>query len=98
MTLRATRTGYVSLSHDQNQEILMTGMYLPEYCVGDSTCSGRAIAEIPDLESWEIKTQIAEIDRGHIEVGQDVEITVIAVPDGRFHGKIKLIGGTSGTP
>jgi len=98
MTLRASREGYVSVAANMNTNVLMTGMVFPELRVGDATRAGLAVAEIPDLESWEVRAQISELDRGHVEVGQDVDIAVIAVPDRKFHGRIQLIGGTTGYP
>ncbi len=56
------------------------------------------IAEIPDLKNWELSPSIGELDRGHIAVGQAVEIRVIALPFRRFHGHVKNIGGTTGPP
>jgi len=99
MTLRASRDGYVSVApNQQSSGMFYVGMTFPEFQVGDTTRAGLAVAEIPDLESWEVRAQLSELDRGHIEVGQDVEITVVAVPDTAFHGKINLIGGTTGYP
>jgi len=98
MILRAKRGGYVSVAQNQSQNMMYPGMQLPEHRVGDTTRAGRPVAQIPDLESWVVSVQVAELDRGHVEIGQDVDITVIAVPDQQFHGKVQLIGGTTGSP
>jgi len=96
MTLRAGRAGYVSVAaNQQSSGFLMIGMVFPELRVGDTTRAGLAVAEIPDLESWEVRANISELDRGHVEIGQESKMTVIAVPDHEFHGKIQLIGGTT---
>ena len=33
-----------------------------------------------------------ELDRGHMTIGDKVAITVIAIPDHKFHGKVKTLG------
>jgi len=57
-----------------------------------------AVAQIPDLENWEGSARVAELDRGHLAVGQEAEITVIAQPERKFRGRIKSFGGTTGPP
>jgi HlyD family secretion protein len=98
MTLRAKRSGYVSLKPNMSGNFFFTGMDLPAYQVGDSARPGIAIAEIPDLSNWEVSANIGEPDRGHLEVGDKAEVAVIAVPHRIFNGHIKDIGGTTGLP
>jgi hypothetical protein len=97
MTLRAKSEGYVALQ--QNDEgNLRWGMYLPPYQVGDIARPGKAVAQMPDLSSWEATARIGELDRGHIAEGQAAELSVIAIPAAKLRGKIKSIGGTTGPP
>jgi hypothetical protein len=96
MTLRAHRSGYVSVKQNSSGNFFFTGMKLPFYQVGDPVRPGMAIAEIPDLKNWELAANIGELDRGHLAVNDKVEITIIAVPARRFHGHIKELGGTTG--
>jgi multidrug efflux pump subunit AcrA (membrane-fusion protein) len=97
MTLRAKASGYVAVQ--QNDEgNLRWGMYLPPYQVGDIARPGKAVAQIPDMSSWEATARISELDRGHIAEGQPAEISVVALPGKRLQGKIKTIGGTTGPP
>jgi len=56
------------------------------------------VAQIPDLDHWEVSAQIAESDRGHLSIGQSSEIRVVALPGKVFHGRIKDLGGTAGSP
>ncbi len=96
MTIKANRTGYVAIQ--QNDEgNLRWGMYLPPYQVGDIARPGKAVAQIPDLSSWEATARIGELDRGHIAEGQAAELSVIAIPGATLHGKINSIG-TTGPP
>jgi hypothetical protein len=63
---------------------------------GDTVRSGMAVAQIPDLKSWEVAATVGELDRGHLEVGQKVTIRVVALAGREFAGHVKNIGGTSG--
>lgn len=98
MTLRAHRSGYVSLKQNTSGNFFIFGMTLPLYQVGDQVRPGMAVAEIPDLKNWELSANIGELDRGHLAVGEKVAITVIAVPDRTFSGHVKELGGTMGPP
>jgi hypothetical protein len=59
---------------------------------------GVAIAEIPDLRSWEVHAKMGELDRGHLSPAQPVEVSVIALPGKKFSGKVIDLGGTAGPP
>ncbi len=98
MTLKANRDGYVSIDQNQGEGIVFWGMSLPPYQVGDSVRPGMAVAEIPDLKYWEIEANIGELDRGHIAIGDVVDVLIIAVPDQKFTGHVKDVGGTTGPP
>ena len=97
MTLRAHRAGYVSVRKNTSTNFYFTGMVLPLLQLGDTVNPGMAVAEIPDLASFEIAANIAELDRGHLTVGDSVNIKVVAVPWRAFTGHIKDIGGTTGS-
>jgi HlyD family secretion protein len=96
MTLRAHRSGYISVAQNTSGNFFFGGMVLPLYQVGDTVRPGMKVAEIPDLKNWELAANIGELDRGHLAAGDKVAITVIAVPDRKFHGHIKDLGGTTG--
>ena len=97
MTLKAKSSGYVAIQ--QNDEgNLRWGMYMPPYQVGDSPRPGKAVAQIPDLSSWEATARIGELDRGHIAEGQSAEAEVVPIPGRTLKGRIKTIGGTTGPP
>ncbi len=98
MTLRAHRSGYVAVKQNMSGNFFFTGMELPFYQVGDQVRPGMAIVEIPDLHNWEVGANIAELDRGHLAIGDKVTVTAIAVPHRVFKGHVKDIGGTSGMP
>lgn len=97
MTLTAQASGYVAIQ--QNDEgMIRWGMYLPPYQVGDMARPGKAVAQIPDLGSWEATARIGELDRGHLAVGQKADLSVVALHSRKSGGRIKTIGGTTGPP
>ncbi|MEO8129068.1 MAG: efflux RND transporter periplasmic adaptor subunit [Bryobacteraceae bacterium] len=97
MTLKAKTTGYVARQQNTDGNFNW-GSYLPALQVGDNVRAGMGVAQIPDLHSWEAVARIMELDRGHLAVGQEAGIVVVAMPDKKFAGKIKSIGGTTGPP
>jgi HlyD family secretion protein len=97
LTLKAKSEGYVALMSNSDGN-WMWGTMLPTFKVGDIVRAGVALAQIPDLKSWEVSTQIGELDRGHLSEGQPAVLTVVALPGRTFRGKVKNIGGTQGPP
>lgn len=98
MSLTAPAEGYISLQQNTNTNFFFMGMQLPSFQVGDTVRPGQAVAQIPDLASWEITAKIGEQDRGHLNVGQGAEIQVVGVPGRKFKGSVKNLGGTFGPP
>lgn len=98
MTIKAPADGYVNVERNTNTNFYYTGMILPMFQVGDQVRPGMAVAQIPDLNSWDVSAQIAETDRGHLSIGQLAEIRVIALPGRKFAAKVKDLGGTTGPP
>lgn len=96
MTLRAKRAGYISVKQNTSTNFGYMGMVLPDLQVGDSVRPGMAIVEIPDLEHWEVSASVAEIDRGHIQPGDAVTISLVALPGRTLRGHVSNLGGTVG--
>jgi multidrug efflux pump subunit AcrA (membrane-fusion protein) len=98
MTLKAKTAGYVNVQQNTNLNMMYWGMQLPPFQLGDTASGGMAVAQIPDLKSWEVSANVGELDRGHLTVGQKVTVRVVALAGREFPGKIKNIGGTTGPP
>jgi HlyD family secretion protein len=98
MTLKAKTSGYVNVQQNTNMNMMYWGMQLPPFQIGDSARSGMAVAQIPDLKSWEVSAKVGELDRGHLSPGQKVTLKVVALAGKQFSGKIKTLAGTSGPP
>jgi HlyD family secretion protein len=98
MVLKAKTAGYVNIQQNTNQNLMFYGMQLPNYQVGDFARAGQVVAQIPDLNHWEVSANIPELDRGHLNPGQKVTVQVAALPGHRFAGHVKTLGGTTGPP
>jgi hypothetical protein len=95
MTLKAKSEGYVAIQPNMNGPNSF-GAFMPMLQVGDTVRAGMAIAQIPDLKSWEVVARISELDRGHLSEKQPAMVEIIALPGKTLMGYIKLIGGTTG--
>ena len=98
MTLKAKSSGYVNIQANTFTNRLYWGAPMLPFQLGDIVRPGMAVAQIPDLKTWEISANVGELDRGHLSVGQQVSIAVVALPGQSFPGHVKTIGGTSGSP
>lgn len=98
MTLRAKNSGYVAIMQNTNTNGFIWGQMLPIFQIGDSVRPGMAVAQIPDMHDWEVSAIIGELDRGHLAVGQKVNIAVVALPERKLSGELKEVGGTTGPP
>jgi multidrug efflux pump subunit AcrA (membrane-fusion protein) len=96
MVLKAKAPGYVNVMLNTNCNFCMYGMLFPALQVGDTVNAGMVVAQIPDLHNWEVTASIGELDRGHLSVGQKVQVAIVALPGKTFNGAIKEIGGTIG--
>jgi HlyD family secretion protein len=99
MTLKAKTTGYVNLQSNTSGVFMMsTGMMLPIVQMGDTVRPGLAVAQIPDLQNWEVSAKIAEVDRGHLAPGQSVTVAVVALAGKSFPAKVTSLGNSVGQP
>src|SRR6185295_11325018 len=84
MTLKAKSAGYVNVQQNSNQNMIYYGMQLPPFQLGDTARAGMAVAQIPDLKSWEVSASVGELDRVHLTVGQKVNVKVVALAGKAF--------------
>ena len=96
MTLRAPMGGYVNVERNQNSNFFYQGMQLPLLQVGDAVRPGLPVAQIPDLATWEATAQIGEEDRGHLAIGQQSTVELVALPGAKLNGTVANLGGTAG--
>ena len=73
----------------------MFGQQVPDIREGDTVQPGMPMADVLDLSELEVIAKVGELDRANLHEGQDVTISLDAIPDKRFHGKIKGMSGTA---
>jgi hypothetical protein len=71
-------------------------MSLPPVQIGSTVRPGMPVAQIPDMQSWEVIAMVSELDRGHLAVGQPVSVSVVALAGKSYPGRVKLLGAASG--
>jgi multidrug efflux pump subunit AcrA (membrane-fusion protein) len=84
MEVRAPGSGMFHLLPNTSQG----WMNAKPFKVGDQAWPGGALAEIPDLQTLEMEAKVEEIDRGRINVNQEVRIRIDALPETTFPGTL----------
>jgi multidrug efflux pump subunit AcrA (membrane-fusion protein) len=97
LVLKAKTSGYVHVQPNSNQNNLFYGQELPPYHVGDAARAGQAVAQIPDMSSWEVLARIPESDRGYLAAGQKVSVHVAAIPGRAFKAHVTSVGASTGS-
>ena len=54
--------------------IVIGGMAMPTYRVGDTVPSGRVVVEVYDISSMEIRARINEQERANVQIGQSARV------------------------
>ena len=90
MQLRAPIDGIVNVLPNFRSQGSF-GQSTPPFKEGDNAWTGAEIAEIPDLSEMYVDLKLEEVDRGKLQLGQDVRIRVDAIPDKEFTAKLDWI-------
>jgi len=61
------------------------------FAVGDQVWPGSVIAEIPDVNTLEMKARVEEVDRGRLSEGQDVRVVLDPFPEKPFPGRLRSV-------
>jgi HlyD family secretion protein len=93
--LLSPMTGLVAVRQNRAQGFFFPGMQIPDIREGDTLQPGMPVADILDLSEFEVLARVGELDRANLHEGQDVTMQLDAVPEQRFHGKIKTMSGTA---
>jgi len=83
MQLRAPTDGVVNLMANFRAGGTF-GQSPPPFREGDSVWNGAEIAEIPDLSELYVDLKLDEVERGKLQMGQQVRVRVDAIPDKEF--------------
>src|SRR3954447_2514705 len=90
MQLRAPADGVVNVLPNFRAQGTF-GQSQPPFKEGDNAWTGAEIVEIPDLSQLFIDLRLEEVDRGRLQIGQQVEIRVDAIPDKEFVAELDYI-------
>jgi multidrug efflux pump subunit AcrA (membrane-fusion protein) len=90
MVLRAPNDGLVNILPNFRSQGSF-GSTPPAFKEGDRAWTGAAIAEIPDLSQMRIELKLDEVDRGRLQLGQQLRISVDAIPDKEFLAELDWI-------
>jgi hypothetical protein len=69
------------------------GQALPEYRQGDTTFSGRAIADVIETGKMEVRAKINETDRDNLQAGQVATVESDALPGQTFSARVGALSG-----
>jgi RND family efflux transporter MFP subunit len=59
--------------------------------LGDQVWQGQPIMELPDLNLFQVRTAVPEVDVHRVEVGQRVQVTIDALEDRALEGEVTRI-------
>lgn len=86
--------GVVSVKENRDgQFVFFSGMVLPQYREGDSTFSGRNIADVVESGTMEVRAKVTETDRDNLKAGQKATVLVDALPGRTFTAKVGALSG-----
>lgn len=89
----APMAGLVAVRQNRATDFYFPGMQLPDIQEGDTLRPGIPVVDILDLSELEVLARVGELDRANLHEGQEVSITLDALPDKRFRGTIKTMSG-----
>ncbi len=55
---------------------------------GDSPWPGQGLVDIPDLGEMMVETTVSEVDANKVDTGQEVVVTLDAIPDVKYTGRV----------
>jgi HlyD family secretion protein len=89
----APMAGLVAVRQNRATDFYFPGMQIPDIREGDTLRPGIPVADILDLSELEVLARVGELDRANLHEGQEVSITLDAVPEQKFRGTIKTMSG-----
>jgi len=86
--------GIISVKENRDgQFFFFSGMVLPQYREGDTTFSGRNIADVVESGRMEVRAKVTEVDRDNLKAGQAATVQVDALPGRTFNAKVGALSG-----
>jgi multidrug efflux pump subunit AcrA (membrane-fusion protein) len=89
LVVKAPIDGLISVKENRDgQYFFFSGMVLPEYREGDTTFSGRNIADVIESGRMEVRAKVTEVDRDNLQAGQPATVQIDALPGRTFSAKV----------
>jgi HlyD family secretion protein len=89
LAVKAPIDGVISVKENRDgQFFFFSGMVLPEYREGDTTFSGRTIADVIESGRMEVRAKVTEVDRDNLQTGQGATVQIDALPGRTFSAKV----------
>lgn len=97
MVVKAAFDGIVSVKENRDAagNFGYWGMVLPEYRAGDTTFSGRAIADVIESGRMEVRAKINETDRDNLQTGQTARVQSDALAGEEFTVKVGALSAVA---
>jgi len=96
LVVKSPIDGVVSVKENRDgQMFYYSGMVLPEYREGDTTYSGRNVADVIEQGRMEAHAKVTETDRDNLQQGQSAIIQVDALPGRSFQAKVGALTGSA---
>ena len=94
LVVKATFDGVVAAKENRDAAGgFFFGQSLPEYRQGDTTFSGRAIADVIETGRMEVRAKINETDRDNLQAGQPATVESDAMPGETFTARVGALSG-----
>jgi len=94
LVVKAPLDGVISVKENRDgQYFFFSGMVLPQYREGDTTFSGRIIADVVENGRMEVRAKVTEIDRDNLQTGQPATVQIDALPGRTFTAKVGALSG-----
>jgi HlyD family secretion protein len=89
LNVKSPIDGLVSVKENRDgQYYFFSGMVLPEYKEGDTTASGRNVADVIESGKMEVRAKVTEVDRDNLQTGQSGAVQIDALPGRTYTAKV----------
>ena len=96
LAVKSSIDGVVSVKENRDgQMFYYSGMTLPEFREGDTTFSGRNVADVIEQGKMEAHAKVTETDRDNLQQGQSAAIQIDALPGRTFEAKVGALTGSA---
>jgi HlyD family secretion protein len=96
LVVKSSIDGVVSVKENRDgQMFYYSGMVLPEYREGDTTYSGRNVADVIEQGKMEAHAKVTETDRDNLQQGQSAIVQIDALPGRSYQARVGALTGSA---